>query len=148
VSDALVSDAIALSLPRSDGWASTLSDELREAVYERCGEDLRRFLTLTLAEALGRLPTEAAERELIETVGGHRPSNTLRHRQAAVEAAAFSSASPLPGPARALLEIRYATDYRHFIECWEGQIDPVWREITDLLPVEVLPLVGDEGADG
>jgi hypothetical protein len=147
MADALGENAIALSLPRSDGWASPLSDELRDAVYERCGEGLRRLLTRTLAEALGKLPTGPAERDLIETAVGRRPSDTPRRRQAAVEATAFSSASPLPGPARALLELRYGDDCRHFTECWEGEIDPVWRELAQLVPAEVLALIPDEDVD-
>jgi hypothetical protein len=115
------------------------------AVYERCGEGLRLFVTRALTETLNGLPTHAAERELIETVMVRRPTDAPRRRQAAVEAAAFSSASPLPGPAKALLELRYGTDYRHLTECWEGEIDPVWREVAELLPPEVAALIPDEG---
>lgn len=145
VADALDKDAIALSLPRSDGWTPSLSEELTHGVYERCGEGLRVLITRTLEETLGVLPTHAAERELIETAVGHKPSDTQRRRQAAVEAVAFSSASPLPDPARMLLELRYGSDYRHLTECWEGEIDPVWREVAELLPAEVAALIPDEG---
>jgi hypothetical protein len=148
VTDALGEEAIALSLPRCDGWVPSLSDELTDAVYERCGEGLRLLITHTLAEALGGLPTKAAERELIETAIGRRRSDTPRRRQAAVEAAAFSSASPLPGPAKALLELRHGADCRHFTECWEGKIDPVWREVAELLPAEVAALIPAEETAG
>ncbi len=148
LADAFGEGVISLSLPRSDGWAPPLSDELIDVVYERCGQSLRRILTHTLAEMLGRLPTEAAERELIKTAVSRAPSDTPRRRQAAVETAAFSSASPLPGPARALIELRHGADCRHFTECWEGGIDPVWREVAELLPAEVHALIPDEGVDG
>ncbi len=148
MADALGEDAIALSLPRGDAWVPSLSDELTDAVYERCGEGLRLLVTHTLAEALGGLPTKAAERELIETAVGRRLSDTPRRRQAAVKTAAFSSASPLPGPAKALLELRHGADCRHFTECWEGEIDSVWRAVVELLPAEVHARIPDEGVDG
>jgi hypothetical protein len=147
VADALGEGAIALSLPRGDGWVTSLSSELINAVYARCGKGLRLLVTHTLAETIGGLPTGEAERDLIETLAGRRPSDT-RRRQAAVEAAAFSSASPLPGPARALLELRYGAECRHFTECWEGEIDPVWREVAELLPDEVAALIPDVSVDG
>jgi hypothetical protein len=148
VADALGGGAIALSLPSSDGWVPSHSAEFTDIVYDRCGEPLRRLVTHSLTETLGGLPTRAAERELIETAAGRRHSDTQRRRQSAVEAAAFSSASPLPDPARALLEFRYGTDCRHFSQCWEGKIDPVWREVAGLLPAEVAALIPPEEAAG
>jgi hypothetical protein len=145
VTGAFDQGAIALSLPHSDGWTPSLSVELADAVYERCGEGLCHLITRMLAETLGGLPTHSAERELIETAVGRRPSGTPSHRQAAVEAAAFSSGSPLPDPAKALLEFRYGADCRHLTECWEGEIDPVWREVAEFLPPEVAALIPDEG---
>jgi hypothetical protein len=148
VADALGDGAITLSLPSSDGWVPSHSAELTDVVYERCGEPLRRLVTHSLTETLCGLPTRAAERELIEAAAGRRHSDTPRRRQSAVEAAAFSSASPLPDPARALLEFRYGADCRHFTQCWEGKIDPVWREVAGLLPAEVAALIPPEGAAG
>ncbi len=148
VADALGEGAIALSLPTSDGWVPSHSEELTDVVHERCGERLRLLVTHMLTETLGGLPTRAAERELIETAAGRRHSDTPRRRQAAVEATAFSSASPLPDPARALIEIRYGADCRHFTKCWEGKIDPVWREVAELLPAEVAALITAEETAG
>lgn len=148
MADALGEGAIALSLPRSDGWVPSHSEELTDVVYGRCGERLRLLVTHMLTETLGRLPTRAAERELIETAAGLRHSVTPRRKQSAVEAVAFTSASPLPHQARALIEIRYGVDCRHFTECWEGKIDPVWREIAELLPAEVAALITAEETAG
>jgi hypothetical protein len=148
VADALGEGAIALSLPRSDGWVPSRNEELTDVVYARCGEPLRRLVMHSLTEILSDLPTRAAERELIETAAGRRHSVSPRLRQSAVEAAAFTSASPLPDPARALLEFRYGANCRHFTECWEGKIDPVWREVAELLPTEVAALIPAEETAG
>lgn len=148
MADALSEGAIALSLPSSDGWIPSHSEELADVVYERCGEPLRRLVMHSLIEQLVGLPTRVAERELIETATGRRHSDTPRRRQSAVEAAAFSSASPLPDPARALIEFRYGADCRHFTQCWEGKIDPVWREVAALLPAEVAALIPTEETAG
>jgi hypothetical protein len=146
VGDAIRDETVALSLPRSDPWAPADIRSLAVALYERIGEDFQRLVTRQITESISLLPTEAAERELIETASGQRPAISPRRKEVTVTAAAFTSASPLPGPAMVLLDLRYRHDAsgRPYTELWDGEVDPVWKEIAGQLLAEVAALIPED----
>jgi hypothetical protein len=144
--DAIRDETVALSLPRSEPWAPADIRSLAAALYERLGEDFRRLVTRHIAESISLLPTKAAERELIETASGQRPAISLRRKEATVTAASFTSASPLPGPATVLLDLRYRAEAggRPYTELWDGEVNPVWKEVGGQLPAEVAALIPED----
>jgi hypothetical protein len=146
IRDAFRRRTVALELPHADPWVPADAAPLAAAINERCGEGLRHLLAQHLAIALCAAPTLTAERELIEVMSGGRRA-TRRRRQGALDAAAYSTANPLWGSAGVLLQLRYGgeQDIEPYTEVWEGDIDPVWREIEELLPEEVRALL-PEGA--
>jgi hypothetical protein len=142
IRDAFRQRTVSLQLPDVDPWVPSAAGEIAAALNERCGEALRRLLAQYLELALRGAPTLAAERDLIEVVCGHR-SATRRRRTAAVEAASSTVANPLRGLGAVLMCLRYGSrwDVEHYTGVWEGEIDPVWREIKGLLPEEVRALL-------
>jgi hypothetical protein len=59
---------------------------------------------------------------------------------------ASAAALPLPRQAAALLDLRYSVRMRGYpyVEPHEGEIDPVWREIEELLPPEMAALLPED----
>lgn len=142
IRDAFRRRTVALELPHADPWVPFDAAPLAAAINERCGEGLRHLLAQHLAIALCAAPTLAAERELIEVMSGRKRA-TRRRRQGALDAAAYSTGNPLWGSAGVLVQLRYGGegDVEPYTEVWEGEIDPVWREIEELLPEEVRALL-------
>lgn len=148
IRDAFRDRTVALQLPDVDPWAPSCAGEVAAALNERCGEGLRHLLAQHLAIGLRGTPTLAAERELIEVAVGRRAA-ARRRREAAVDAASETTGNPLPRLGAVLLCLRHgsAWDMEHYTGVWEGVIDPVWREIGELLPEEVRALL-PEGESG
>jgi hypothetical protein len=97
----------------------------------------------SIAKALWDAPTELAKRELIEIVIGRRPAPSLKEKEDYIGYLVDTDANPLPMPAKALIELRYQPkpEAAIYTELSDGELHPVWREIEDVLPEEVLSLI-------
>ena len=90
----------------------------------------------SLAEAINSAPTAEAERELIEIVSGKRHVSDREIRDEAISAVMITEGTPLPLPAKALIELRYRSDggRASYIRVEEDEISSVWREVEESLP--------------
>jgi hypothetical protein len=142
VRDAFRARTVSLELPHADPYVPADAAGLASAINGRCGRGLRLLLAQHLAIAIRGAPTLLAERELVEVMSGRRGA-TRRGRREALDAAAFTTANPLRGAAAVLLQLRYGArrDVAPYTEVSEGEIDPVWREVEELLPEEVAVLL-------
>ena len=145
IGESLRKEAVTLVLPRSGGWIPIAVDRVASVLFKQCGEAFRCLVTEMLRVAIQQMPTEMAERELIEVASGDMPSYAWR-KGYALELAAYTTGNPLPPSAAVLLTLRYGTNKfgQTYICLREGEIDPVWRECADFLPPEIVSLIPED----
>ena len=148
IKEAVDKGELGLSLPGDDElWKPTAIEELLDAVYEQCREGIQE-LNKSLAEAISGAPTREAERELIEIVSGRRHVDSQEIRDEAISAVMITEGTPLPLPAKALIELRYRSDggRASYIRVEEDEISSVWRDIEESLPEEIVKLICDDNS--
>jgi hypothetical protein len=136
-------EGLGLSLPGDDElWRHSRTDELVDWVRAWCREELHR-VNESLAEAISRAPTPEAERELIEIVSGGRRVESQEIRDDAISAVMITEGTPLPFPAKALIELRYRSDggRASYVRVADDEISSVWREIEADLPPDLGRLI-------
>ncbi len=138
---------IELSLPIGQSWAPTDARPFLKSVRKQCEKDILNLLR-SLFIAITKTPTEEAERELIEVVIGKRRVNKWHDREEAITALVTANGTPLPLPARALVELRYRADggRSEYATVEDGVVSSVWKEIKGSLPEEIVKLIGNNNS--
>ncbi|HEX8845124.1 MAG TPA: hypothetical protein VF791_10795 [Pyrinomonadaceae bacterium] len=147
VRDAVSKGEIQLSLPGGESWKPIQTNQLLDSIYEQCEEEYRRLIA-SLLKAINNAPTKEGERELIEVVSGKKRVSKRYVREEAISAAVLNHSTPLPLPARALIELRYRADggRSEYAAVEDGEISSVWKEIEEALPVEIVKLIVNDNS--
>jgi hypothetical protein len=118
-----------------------------DSIYEQCEEEFRRLIA-SLLKAINNAPTKEGERELIEVVSGKKRVSKRYLREEALSAAVLTNGTPLPLPARALIELRYRADggRSEYATVEDGEVSSVWKEIEESLPEEIVKLIVDNNS--
>jgi hypothetical protein len=142
VRDAVSKGEIEMSLPSGGSWKPIQINQLMDSVYEQC-EEVSRQLIESLLGSINNAPTEEAERELIEVVSGKKRVNKRYVREEAISEVVLTSGTPLPLPAKALIELRYRADCGRlaYTKVTDGVIISVWIEVKESLPAEIAKLI-------
>jgi hypothetical protein len=147
VRDAVSKGEIQLSLPGGESWKPIQINQLMDSIYEQCEEEFRRFIA-ALLKAINNAPTKEAERELIEVVSGKKRVGKRYVREEALSAAVLTDGTPMPLPARALIELRYRADggRSEYATVEGGEVTSVWKEIKEALPEEIIKLIAEDNS--
>lgn len=142
VRDAVAKGEIELSLPADESWKPIQINQLIDSIYEQCEEEFGRLIG-SLLRAIRNARTEEVERELIEVVSGKKRVSKRYVREEAISAVVLTEGTPLPLPAKALIELRYRADGGRYpyAKVEDEEISSVWEEIKESLPVEVTKLI-------
>lgn len=146
--DAVTQGEVGIVLPIYDEfWKPLQIKELLKSIDEQCQEEFRRFIA-SLSQAINNAGTREAERELIEMVSGKKRVSKRSDRDEAISAAVMTESTPLPLPARALIELRYRAEGGRswYPNVEEGKISSVWKEIEEALPEEARRLICDDNS--
>lgn len=148
VRDAVAKGDIGMLLPGDDqSWKPIQINELLDSIYEQCEEEFRRFIA-SLLKAINNATTKEAERELIEVVSGKKRVSKRYVREEAISAVVLTDGTPLPMPAKALVEMRYRADggRSEYATVEDGEVSSVWKEIEEALPVEIVKLIVEDSS--
>jgi hypothetical protein len=146
IRDALTQGEAGIVLPIYDEfWKPIHINELLDSINEQCQEEFRHFIA-SLFKAINNAPTKEAERELIEMVSGKKRVRKRSVRDDAISAVMITEGTPLPLPAKALIELRYRADGGRdwYPNVEDGKISSVWREIEGELPPDIVELIAAE----
>lgn len=146
VRDAVTQGEVGIVLPGYDEfWKPIHINELLDSIGEQCQEELRHFIA-SLFKAIDNASTKEAERELIEMVSGKKRGRRKSVRDAAISAVVITEGTPLPLPAKALIELRYRADGGRdwYPNVEDGKISSVWREVKESLPEEIVKLISKD----
>jgi hypothetical protein len=138
---------IELSLPPDQSWKPIQIHQLLNSAQEQCDDAIEGLLA-SLFLAIKSAPTEEAERELIEVVSGRKRLNKRYLRDEAILTVVATEGTPLPVPAKALIELRYRVDNGRFqyAKMMNTEISSVWKEIESLLPWEIAKLIAKDNS--
>jgi hypothetical protein len=146
--DAITQGEAGIVLPIYDEfWKPIQINELLDSIDEQCQEEFRHFIA-SLSQAINNAPTKEAERELIEMVSGRKRVRKRLVRDEAISAVMITEGTPLPLPAKALIELRYREDGGRdwYPNVEDGEISSVWKEIEGELPPDIVKLIAAEGS--
>jgi hypothetical protein len=146
IKDAVIRGELGLTLPGDDqSWTPIQINELLDSVYEQREEEFRQFVA-SLSKAVSNAPTKEGERELIEVVSGKKRVSKRYLREEAISAVMITEGTPLPTPARALIELRYRADggRASYASAGDGEVSSVWKEIKESLPEEIIRLIVED----
>jgi hypothetical protein len=148
IRDAVTQGEAGIVLPSYDEfWKPIQINELLDFIDQQCHEEFRHFIA-SLSQAINNAPTKEAERELIEMVSGKKRVRKRPVRDDAISAVMITEGTPLPLPAKALIEMRYREDGGRdwYPNVEDGKISSVWKEIEEALPEEVAKLICDDSS--
>jgi hypothetical protein len=148
VRDAVTQGEAGIVLPIYDEfWKPIQINELLDSIDEQCQEEFRHFIA-SLSLAINNAPTKGSERELIEIVSGKKRVNKRSVRDDAISVVVMTEGTPLPLPAKALIELRYRADEGRswYPNVEDGKISSVWKEIEEALPEEVARLICEDNS--
>jgi hypothetical protein len=148
VRDAVTQGEAGIVLPIYDEfWKPIQINELLDFIDEQCQEEFRHFIE-SLSQAINNAPTKEAERELVEMVSGKKRVRKRSVRDEAISVVMITEGTPLPLPAKALIEMRYREDGGRdwYPNVEDGKINSVWKEIEEALPEEVVRLICEDNS--
>jgi hypothetical protein len=127
-------------------WIPKETKQLIDFISEWCGPALQLMLAEALTQSLLQAPIEQVGRELLDIVTGRKPSRSPMERAIVISAVTETSANPLPLSARALLGLRYreALIFDPYLTTIGGTLHPVWLEIREDLPTELVQLLPED----
>lgn len=146
VSDAVTQGEIGIVLPIYDEfWKPIQINELLDSIDEQCQEEFRHFIA-SLSLAINNAPTKESERELIAIVSGKKRVGKRSFRDEAISVVVITEGTPLPLPAKELIELRYREDGGRswYPNVEDGKINSVWKEIKGKLPPDIVELIAVE----
>lgn len=146
VQEAVAKEEIILSLDEREFWKPVEIEELMEHLLAQCVGDLQRIIKESIIRALVTCPTRETEREIVEIAVGKKRSQNRRLRDKAIMMINSTKAFDLLEPFGILMMLRYSSDQGRcaLVEFWEERIDPVWNHVKELLPEELVRLIGRE----
>lgn len=145
VREAVTRKGVYLSLPSGESWKPIQITGLLDSVYEQCQEAFTKFY-VALNNAIKNAPTKEAERELIQVASGKKRVGKRHLREAALSAVVLTEGTPLPLPAKVLIDLRYRADGGRSLYAGDvgAEISSVWREIEGELPPRLAGLITTE----